>query len=717
MNNKYFAALLTILVLLFISNRIAAQRDLYEVTDLEKVKFSTDDFGKMWTFDDVPADKWQEKYGFIPTEEWLEDVRKSALQFQNGCSAAFVSQDGLIMTNHHCGRGDYHKVQKEGENLLRDGFYAETLNDERRIPNLYVDQLIMIKDVTGEIVDAINSGNNDEEKIKLRNEKISELEKNNKENTGMINKVVTLYNGGKYSLYTYKRYEDVRLVMAPDFQIASTGWDWDNFTYPRYELDFAFYRAYDKNGNPVKTDNYFKWSEKGADEGEPIFIVGRPGSTRRQLSIAELSYLRDEHYPHLLKLFNEKYDVYYELFNKHPERESELLNRVMGWGNARKSFGGRLLALRDEYVMKKKRDFEIELKNKVNESPDLKEKYGSVWQALETSANSLRKISNEFTAFNSSNLFTSSAYYEFAKKLIELAEQIQKPEEERKEDYKEEKLQETINLIYPDDFDKELNDKLVTAHVNTVVYILGDNHELVQKLYGTKRGEVLADYLLSKSKLTSKESLIELAKSSPEEILSSQDPFIQFVLMTRDRFKELQKENKELTNTMEILNQRLGEVIFEIYGDQIPPDATSTLRISDGVIKGYEYNGTIAPGKTTYYGLYDRYFSFGGATYPYGLHERWKIPADGLDLSTPISFAATNDIVGGNSGSSIINRNQEVIGLVHDGNLQSLAGDVIFLEENNRSVATDSYGLMQALIYVFKTERLVNELQNSKIVD
>ncbi|MBU2492019.1 MAG: S46 family peptidase [Bacteroidetes bacterium] len=717
MNNKYFAALLTIIVLLFISNRIDAQRDLYEVTDIEKVKFSTDDFGKMWTFDDVPAGKWQEQYGFNPTAEWLEDVRKSALQFQNGCSAAFVSQEGLIMTNHHCGRGDYHKVQKEGENLLRDGFYAETLNDERRIPNLYVDQLIMIKDVTTEIVKAINSGVNDEEKIKLRNEKISELENNNKENTGMINKVVTLYNGGKYSLYTYKRYEDVRLVMAPDFQIASTGWDWDNFTYPRYELDFAFYRAYDENGNPVKTDNYFKWSEKGADEDEPIFIVGRPGSTRRQLSIAELSYLRDEHYPHLLKLFNEKYDVYYELFNKHPERESELLNRVMGWGNARKSYGGRLLALRDEYVMKKKRDFEIELKNKVNESPDLKEKYGSIWQALETSANSLRKISNEFTAFNSSNLFTSSAYYEFAKKLIELAEQIQKPEEERKEDYKDEKLQETINLIYPNDFDKELNDKLVTAHVNTVVYILGNNHELVKNLYGTKRGEELAEYLLSKSKLTSKESLIELAKSSPEEILSSDDPFIQFILMTRDRFKELQKENKELTNTVEILNQRLGEVIFKIYGDLIPPDATSTLRISDGVIKGYEYNGTIAPGKTTYYGLYDRYFSFGGATYPYGLHERWKIPADGLDLSTPLSFAATNDIVGGNSGSSIINRNQEVIGLVHDGNLQSLAGDVIFLEENNRSVATDSYGLMQALIYVFKTERLVNELQNSKIVD
>ena len=217
--------------------------------------------------------------------------------------------------------------------------------------------------------------------------------------------------------------------------------------------------------------------------------------------------------------------------------------------------------------------------------------------------------------------------------------------------------------------------------------------------------------------MTSKESLIRLAKKSSDEIMSSQDPFIQFILSTRDKYKELKKLNDELSNTLEVLNQRLGEVIFATFGDQIPPDATSTLRISDGTIKGYEYNGTIAPGKSTYYGLYDRYYSFGGATYPYGLHPRWKTPPVGLDLSIPIAFAATNDIVGGNSGSSIINKNQEVIGLVHDGNLESLAGDIIYLEENNRSVATDSYGLMESLIHVFKTERLIKELKNSKIID
>lgn len=717
MKKKLFFLSAFFAFLIFFTNKITAQRGLYEATDLDKVKFETADFGKMWTFDDVPVETWEKKYGFKPTQEWMDDVRKSALQFQNGCSAAFVSADGLIMTNHHCGRGDLHKVQKEGEQLLRDGYYAETLEDERKIPGVFVDQLLLIEDVTKEIVEAINSGKDNDEKVKQRDEKISEIENRYHDKTGLTCKVVTLYNGGKYSLYGYKRYEDIRLVLAPDFQIASTGWDWDNFAYPRYELDFMFYRAYDENGKPVKPENYFTWSEKGASEGEPIFIVGRPGSTKRQLSVGELEYLRDEYYPHLLKVFNEKYGVYYELFKKYPDRESELLNSVMGWGNSRKSFGGRLMALRDEYTMKKKKEFEKELIAKVNNNPGLKEKYGAVWEGLNAANSSLKKIANELMGFNTSSFMTSSAYYEYAKKIIELAEQKQKPEEDRDDKYKNENIDQTINEIFPEKFDKELNDKFVRAHTETVIYILGDDHPLVKKLYSGKRGDELALYLISKSKLISKESLIKFAKQSPEEILSSDDPFIQFILMTRDKFKELQKENKELTNTVEVLNQRLGEVIFAAYGDQIPPDATSTLRISDGEIKNYIYNGTIAPGKTTYYGLYDKYNSFGGATYPYGLHPRWKTPAPGLNLATPICFASTNDIVGGNSGSSIINKNQEVIGLVHDGNIESLAGDVIFLEENNRAVATDSYGLMQALIHVFKTERLVKELKAAKIIN
>ena len=246
---------------LFVSSKSFSQRGFYTPLNLDTVHFSLQDFGRMWTFDDVPVERFEEKYNFSPNEDWLEHVQKSALQFGGGCSASFVSANGLIMTNHHCGRNQLHLVQKEGENLLRDGFYSESLKEERKIPGLYVDQLQFIVDVTDSIKSAIAKGKTDNEKVELEKKGISRVAANFSEETGLLCKVVKLYYGGKYSLYGYKRYKDIRLVMSPDFQIAATGWDWDNFTYPRYELDFAFYRAYDENGEPVKVNNYFKWSK------------------------------------------------------------------------------------------------------------------------------------------------------------------------------------------------------------------------------------------------------------------------------------------------------------------------------------------------------------------------------------------------------------------------------------------------------------------------
>ncbi len=366
----------TFLIISLTTNLVFTQSNFYELLDINETKWSIDDFGKMWTFDKVPVDKFEAAYGFKPSEEWLNDVQKSALQFEGGCSAAFVSEDGLIMTNHHCGRNELFTVQKEGENLLKNGFYAEELEDERKIEGLFVDQLILIKDVTNEIKNFMNSGKNDNEKIKLRDEiKDSLVNKYNIE-TGLNCKIVTLYYGGKYSLYGYKRYNDIRLVMVPDFQIAATGWDWDNFTYPRYELDFMFYRAYE-NGKSIKTENYFKWSKNGADENEPIFVVGRPGKTERLLSFAELEFLRDFTFKESLIGYNSIYQAYFDLYEYDLEND-ELLNRVMGFGNARKSYAGRLSGLKNEFIMKKKLDFENELKEKVKLNSELNEKYGNL---------------------------------------------------------------------------------------------------------------------------------------------------------------------------------------------------------------------------------------------------------------------------------------------------------------------------------------------------
>ena len=547
--------------------------------------------------------------------------------------------------------------------------------------------------------------------MQKRDEKIKELEKIYSDESGLTCKVVELYNGGKYSLYEYKRYTDIRLVMAPDFQIASTGWDWDNFTYPRYELDFMFFRAYE-NDKPIKPDNFFKFSSKGAEEGEPIFVVGRPGSTQRLISVAQLEFLRDKNYKYSLSLYNEIYKVYFELFQKYPERYSELINLVMGWGNARKSYAGRYMALRDEYVMAKKKNFETKFQQRINSDPELQKNYGHVWDALKNVLDEYRNYVDEVIAFTipRSNQI-KPVYYNIAEQVIKYAEQMKLTEEEREANYKKDKLTQTIASIFPSGIGTELQAKLVRAHINYVIGILGEESPLVNKLYSGMKGEEAAEFVLSNSLLTSKERVDELIKKSPDEILNSNEPFIYFLQYTQSRLKKLREKTSELDAALSILNQLLGEAGYKVYGDKIPPDATSTLRISDGRIKSYEYNGTIAPGKTTFFGLYDRWNSFGNKDYPWGLHPRWQKIPEGLDFSIPIGFASTNDIVGGNSGSSVINANKEVVGLVHDGNLESLSGDFIFLGANNRTVATDSWGLIEALKHVYKTDRLIKELE------
>jgi len=336
-------------------------------SNLDTVKAGKFDMGKMWTFDNPPLDYFEKEYGFKPSEEWLDKARKSALKFGGGCTASFVSEDGLIMTNHHCGRDVMLKVQKQDEDLFKDGFISNSPEEERLIPDLYVDQLLLIEDVTDEIKTAINAGADDIEKIKLKNQKIKETEKVYSEKTGLMCRVIPLYNGGKYSLYGYKRYGNIKLVMAPEFNIASTGWDYDNFTYPRYELDFMFFRAYDDSGKPIKVKDYFKFNSEGSKENEPIFVIGNPGRTGRLQTMAQLEFKRDYQYPNLAGWFKDIYSVYFDLFNKYPERESELLNMVMGIGNTKKVYEGTLAELKNEYLIAKKKDFEKTFRQKVKD--------------------------------------------------------------------------------------------------------------------------------------------------------------------------------------------------------------------------------------------------------------------------------------------------------------------------------------------------------------
>ncbi len=694
------------ITLFFISNLNFAQ------INYDTVKAGKYDMGKMWTFDNPPVKYFKSEYGFTPSENWLEKARLSALKFATYCSASFVSEDGLIMTNHHCGRGAILQTQKENEDLLKDGFNANNLNDERKIPDLFVDQLVMIEDVSAKFKSEMDKGKSDEEKSKLKYAFIDQLEEEYSKNTGLICKVVQLYNGGKYSIYGYKRYNDIRLVFSPEFQIASTGWDQDNFTYPRYELDFMFFRAYDENGNPAKIENFYKWNSEGAQPGEPIFVVGNPGKTGRLQTVAQLEFLRDEQHPLISQRLNGVYDAYFYMYQKYPERESELLNMVMSVGNSKKVYEGILNGLRDNYLMAKKKDFERTMRNEIKSSKKLNSKYGDIFDEIEKANNDKKKFIKEMMAYNLSPFF-SSQHFVIARDLSSYA--LKSKMTNGAEKSKNENADSILNKIYPKNFDEELQKIILTSQIKFLIETLGNENELVKNLTGGNKGEAAVNYALQNSILNDKEKVRNLISQGPDAILNSNDPFINFAQESQSKLLDIRNEYQKIAATEEVNNQLLGEAIYEIYGDQIPPDATGTLRIADGVIKGYEYNGTIAPAKTTYYGLYDRFYSFGGKTYPWGLPELWKKKPAELDLKTPLNFASTNDIIGGNSGSAIVNKDLEVIGLVFDGNMESLPGDFIYTTETNRAVAVDSKGLLEAIKDVYKAQNLADELINGKL--
>lgn len=705
------------LSILFATVLLNAQKNESKQTffgvDLDTVKAQEFDMGKMWTFENPPLKYFEKEYGFVPTEEWLNKVRKSALKFATWCSASFVSEDGLVMTNHHCARENLTSVQNEGENLLRDGFFAPSLEDERIMPGIHVDQLLIIEDVTGEIQKAMNSVNTPEEKIKARDEKIAEIEKRFKEqHEELIFSVTSLYNGGKYSLYGYKRYYDVRLVFAPDLRTAKLGGDYDNFTYPRYGMDCMFFRVY-SDGKPLKTDYYFKWSEKGAVEDEAIFVVGNPGRTNRLNTISQIEYLRDVQYPRLVGVLKELYDFYYKRVMENNAEDFVQVSRLYSIGNSLKVYDGTLKGLNDPVLMARKKDFENSFRKAVESNNELKEQYAHIWDEISHSRKEAAKTASELFAFNL-NPFYTSEYFAIARKVVSLAEKLNQPEEKITDDLKGEKLDSAIEKIFPENFDYELQKSVLHVTVNLFYRVLGNEHELVKKLFNGKRGKEAVEYILNKSEINSKDAVIALFKKSPEKILNSEDPFIYFIVNTKTKLADLRKEAHERADKESLLNQLLGKAMFEVYGDLIPPDATFTLRLADGIVKSYNYNGTVAPVKTTFHGVLDRYYSF-DKKFPFNLPDRWEDLPEEFDLSKPLNFISTNDIVGGNSGSPVINKNAEIVGLAFDGNIESLPNNFIYTTEANRTVSVHSAGMMEAIKHLYKAKRLATELKNGRI--
>lgn len=695
---------------------VFAQNYYFDTTAVGKY-----DMGKSWTFDEFPKEYLQKRYNFNPTDKWIEKVKLSAIKFASWCSSSFVSEDGLIMTNHHCIDFVSSRIQKEGENIDKNGFYAPTLQDERKIQGVFVDNLVLMQDITSEVLGRIK-GNKDKSKADI----LIEIKKEFDESTGLNCVIVPFYNGSKYSVYGYKRYNDVRAVYFNESSVGLYGGDPDNFTYPRYNADFAFLRAYDENGKPAKIENYFKFSTTGPKPDELLFVVGNPGKTQRSKTAEQLKYMGKVDSRNSAFIFDRLMKMYYDMIDMYPQFAEDLIAEMGAISNTAKVTIGEYKAVINPYLLKRKQLFDDELKSIVLNDPKLKEKYGHVWEGIKELQDELSKFGNIKAGYTVNYRGLNVGLFNTAVKLYSLAVSLKSKEYKNLNDSLKAYIDNKIDEAFDNskdrfgrekakhEYDQTAELKKLAILLDLIKLNLGNDNNYVQLLTNGKDGEEAAKYLLNATILRDKEKVKKLFYEGLNSVYNSKDPIINFVFNTREDLGKYQKRSEEILSAQNELENLLGEVLYAVYGSNVPPDATFTLRISDGVVKGYEYNGTIAPPFTTFYGMYDRYYSF-NKKYPWDLPARWANPSKDFDLSTPYNFSLTSDITGGSSGSPIINKDAEVVGIAFDGNIESLAGDFLFDEQMNRCIGVTSNGILEILGDIAGADRIKQELIDGKI--
>ena len=665
------------------------------------------EFGTMWTFDAPPVDYWAERYGFTATQDWLDHLRLSAIRLP-GCSSSFVSEDGLVMTNHHCARGCIAAVSPEDTDYMEEGFVAATRAEELSCPGVYVDQLVSIENVTALIRDQVFA-DAPAEQVAQRDAAVEEIRTGCQEASGNRCQVVPFYNGGMYSLYQYRRFDDVRLVMAPELQAAYFGGDPDNFTYPRFDLDMTFLRVYE-DGAPYQPEHWLDWSEAGAMDGEPVFVVGNPGSTGRLLTLAQMEYLRDVDYPARLEGYDRRLDALYAYTDAHPEELRTYQNTIFGTENSKKAVTGYLSGLLDESIMARKAAFEEDFRSRIQANPELDAVYGSAWEDIAGAQLELATFA------------TRARFYELggsillgrAMGLVRLARQAALPDAQRLPAYRDEGMERARAALLAD---RPLNEELEALQLSLWLAdareALGADDPLVESLLEGRTPEAAAEGLISQSQLVTLDDRTRLVEGGLAAVDGCTDMMVAAARAIEATATSYETRASQLQDVISANTEKLGRAIFEAYGTAIPPDATFTLRISDGVVKGFPYNGTIAPYKTSFYGLFARSAEFDGQP-PFNLTDRWIAAEDRLDLKAPVNFVSTADIIGGNSGSPVVNRAGEVVGLVFDGNIEMLPNRFIFTDEVSRTVSVHSVAIIEALRKVYEAGHVADELQGRR---
>ncbi len=663
----------------------------------------------MWTMDNLPVQTLQKDYGFTASPSWVKHVQTAALRLAGGCSGSFVSANGLVMTNHHCANSCLAQISTPERDFMQQAFIARDPKEEVRCPEIELNQLQAITDVTA-TVNAATEGKSGAEFVGAQRAAISKLENDcaGADAKGLRCEVVSLYQGGRYALYRYKRYQDVRVVFAPEQAIAFFGGDPDNFNFPRYDLDVTFLRAYE-NGKPAKTPSYFRFNADGPKAGELVFTVGNPGSTQRGYTVAQLESRRDDLLVPYSAYLAEMRGVLWEYSRRGPEQARQASDQMFGVENSIKAFKGQLQTLLDPAFWDYKRKQEAALHAWVDEDAARKANYGNPWQAIEQAEVRYAGLAPRYLMLEAGQGF-QARLFGIARTLVRAAAERAKPNGERLPPFRDANLPAleqglfSSAPVYPE-FDRTR----LSWSLEKFRQTLGADDPLVQQVLGKQSPDQYATAAVDGSKLASIEERKRLWNGGMAAIEASTDPMIRLALAVDPAARAVRKQvEDEVDAPIRKASEQIARARFARDGDSVYPDATFTMRLSYGQVKGWDEHGHEVAPFTTFAGAYQR----ATGSDPFRLPDSWVAAKDRLNLDTPFDFASTNDIIGGNSGSPVINRNAEVVGLVFDGNIHSLGGAYWYDERLNRAVSVDSAALLEAVRRVYDLPALADELKN-----
>ena len=649
----------------------------------------------MYLVDELPLQLWKDRYDFEPAEDWADHLKLSSVRFNSGGSGSFISSDGLVLTNHHVASDTLQKLSSADRNLLQDGFLAASREDELKAPDLELNQLVSIEDVTDRVQSVISEGLPSDEAAKRRRAELAKIETESLNATGLRSDVVELYGGAAYHLYRYKRFTDVRLVWAPEVAAAFFGGDADNFEYPRYNLDATIFRVYE-DGKPASLENFLRLSKTPVQAGDLVFVSGHPGRTQRIFTTAALRYLRDDRIPYVLDLLRRKEVLMQQYSLGGPEARRQARDELFGIQNARKAYSGMLAGLMDPAIMARKTRREEALRGTE----------GDLGQQIRESINKVESIVEQQRELLGKQVSLRSDLFETALTLVMLAEESQKPNEERLREYSEARRESLMRkLLSPAPIYPELEIVKLTDELMRLAEHRTADDALVTSLLDGKSPRERATELILNSRLIDVDFRKQLSDGGVDAIANSDDPLVQAARTVAPVYRDIREQTEAVDERETQAYASLTASLSKASDAAEYPDATFTLRIAFGVVKGYEEDGKFVAPITQLGGAFEHAKEHAGQE-DFELPDSWHRAKLKLDLATPLNFVCTADIIGGNSGSPVVNRDGELVGLIFDGNIQSLVADYMYDDKQARAVSVAAPAIIEAIRVIYEAPEL-----------